>query len=225
MNEYIAWAVTLVLAYLIGSTPSGVIVTRLWRGVDIRSYGSGSTGTTNVLRTLGPKAAVLVFFLDVAKGAAGVAVAKLLDVPHLAVALAGVLVVVGHMWPVFAKFQGGKGVATGLGVLLFLWWPIGISSFLGAVIAMGTRYVSIGSLVGATTGMTFLAVMIVRSDLSESVIGRHVEAEYLAFAVPVFILIYVRHAENIGRLIKGTERRLTFGAKPSRSAEARSKDI
>ena len=112
MNEYIAWAVTLVLAYLIGSTPSGVIVTRLWRGVDIRSYGSGSTGTTNVLRTLGPKAAVLVFFLDVAKGAAAVAIAKLLDVPHLAVALAGALVVVGHMWPVFARFRGGKGVAT-----------------------------------------------------------------------------------------------------------------
>ena len=216
MNEYIAWAVTLVLAYLIGSTPSGVIVTRLWRGVDIRSYGSGSTGTTNVLRTLGPKAAVLVFFLDVAKGAAAVAIAKLLDVPHLAVALAGALVVVGHMWPVFARFRGGKGVATGLGVLLFLWPPVGVSSFLGAVIASATRYVSVGSLVGATTGMAFLAVLIVRGD---------VEFEYLAFAIPVFVLIYIRHAENIGRLIKGTERRLTFGAKPSRSAEPRSKDI
>ena len=216
MNEYIAWAVTLVLAYLIGSTPSGVIVTRLWRGVDIRSYGSGSTGTTNVLRTLGPKAAVLVFFLDVAKGAAAVAIAKLLDVPHLAVALAGALVVVGHMWPVFARFRGGKGVATGLGVLLFLWPPVGVSSFLGAVIASATRYVSVGSLVGATTGMAFLAVLIVRGD---------VEIEYLAFAIPVFVLIYIRHAENIGRLIKGTERRLTFGAKPSRSAEPRSKDI
>ena len=216
MNEYIAWVVTLVLAYLIGSTPSGVIVTRLWRGVDIRSYGSGSTGTTNVLRTLGPKAAVLVFFLDVAKGAAAVAIAKLLDVPHLAVALAGALVVVGHMWPVFARFRGGKGVATGLGVLLFLWPPVGVSSFLGAVIASATRYVSVGSLVGATTGMAFLAVLIVRGD---------VEFEYLVFAIPVFVLIYIRHAENIGRLIKGTERRLTFGAKPSRSAEPRSKDI
>ena len=225
MNEYIAWAITLVLAYLIGSTPSGVIVTRLWRGVDIRSYGSGSTGTTNVLRTLGPKAAVLVFFLDVAKGAAAVAIAKLLNDDHLAVALAGALVVVGHMWPVFARFQGGKGVATGLGVLLFLWWPIGISSFLGAVIAMGTRYVSIGSLVGATTGMTFLAVLIVRRFLAVLIVRGDVEFEYLAFAIPVFVLIYIRHAENIGRLIKGTERRLTFGAKPSRSAEPRSKDI
>ena len=215
MNEYVAWAITLALAYLIGSTPSGVIVTRLWRGVDIRSYGSGSTGTTNVLRTLGPKAAVLVFVLDVAKGAAAVAVARLLDVPHLAVALAGALVVVGHMWPVFARFRGGKGVATGLGVLLFLWWPIGISSFLGAVIASATRFVSVGSLVGATTGVTFLAVLIVRGD---------VEIEYLAFSVPVCVLIYIRHAENIGRLIKGTERRLTFGAKPSRSAEVRSRD-
>ena len=215
MNEYVAWAITLALAYLIGSTPSGVIVTRLWRGVDIRSYGSGSTGTTNVLRTLGPKAAVLVFVLDVAKGAAAVAVARLLDVPHLAVALAGALVVVGHMWPVFARFRGGKGVATGLGVLLFLWWPIGISSFLGAVIASATRFVSVGSLVGATTGVTFLAVLIVRGD---------VEVEYLAFSVPVCVLIYIRHAENIGRLIKGTERRLTFGAKPSRSAEVRSRD-
>ena len=215
MNEYVAWAITLALAYLIGSTPSGVIVTRLWRGVDIRSYGSGSTGTTNVLRTLGPKAAVLVFVLDVAKGAAAVAVARLLDVPHLAVALAGALVVVGHMWPVFARFRGGKGVATGLGVLIFLWWPIGISSFLGAVIASATRFVSVGSLVGATTGVTFLAVLIVRGD---------VEIEYLAFSVPVCVLIYIRHAENIGRLIKGTERRLTFGAKPSRSAEVRSRD-
>ena len=215
MNEYIAWAVTLALAYLIGSTPSGVIVTRLWRGVDIRSYGSGSTGTTNVLRTLGPKAAVLVFVLDVAKGAVAVAIAKALPVPDLAVALAGALVVVGHMWPVFARFRGGKGVATGLGVLLFLWPLVGVSSFAGAVIASATKYVSVGSLVGATTGMAFLAFLIFRGD---------VEREYLAFAIPVFLLIYVRHAENIGRLIKGTERRLTFGAKPSRSAEDRSKD-
>ena len=215
MNEYIAWAVSLVLAYLIGSVPSGVIVTRLWRGVDIRSYGSGSTGTTNVLRTLGPKAAVLVFVLDVAKGAAAVAIAKLLDVPVLAGALAGALVVVGHMWPVFARFRGGKGVATGLGVLFIIWWPVGISSFLGAVIASATRFVSVGSLVGATTGMAFLAVLIAIGEL---------EIEYLAFAIPVFLLIYIRHAENIGRLIKGTERRLTFGAKPSRSAEDRSKD-
>ena len=215
MNEYIAWAIALILAYLIGSVTSGVIVTRLWRGVDIRSYGSGSTGTTNVLRTLGPKAAVLVFVLDVAKGAAAVAVAEALPVPVLAVALAGALVVVGHMWPVFARFRGGKGVATGLGVLFVIWWPVGLSSFAGAIIASATRFVSIGSLVGATTGMTFLAVLIVRGDL---------EIEYLAFAIPVFLLIYVRHAENIGRLIKGTERRLTFGAKPSRSAEVRSKE-
>ena len=215
MNEYIAWAVTLVLAYLIGSVTSGVIVTRLWRGVDIRSYGSGSTGTTNVLRTLGPKAAVLVFVLDVAKGSAAVAIAKAMPVPTLCVALSGVLVVVGHMWPVFARFRGGKGVATGLGVLFFLWWPVGISSFAGAIIASATRYVSIGSLVGATTGLTFLAVLIARGD---------VEIEYLAFAIPVVILIYARHLENIVRLIKGTERRLTFGSKPSRSAEARSRD-
>ena len=215
MNEYLLWVITLALAYLIGSVPSGVLVTRLWRGVDIRSYGSGSTGTTNVLRTLGPKAAVLVFVLDVAKGAAGVAVAKLLDVDHLAVALAGVLVVVGHMWPVFARFRGGKGVATGLGVLLFLWPVVGVSSFAGAVIASATRYVSVGSLVGATTGMTFLAVLIVRDQ---------VEIEYLAFAIPVVLLIYARHLENIVRLVKGKERRLSFGSKPSRSVEARSRD-
>ncbi len=216
MNEYLAWAISLVLAYLIGSVTSGVIVTRLWRGVDIRSYGSGSTGTTNVLRTLGPKAAVLVFVLDVAKGAAAFAIARALPVPDLAVALAGVLVVVGHMWPVFARFRGGKGVATGLGVLFVIWWPVGLSSFLGAIIASATRFVSVGSLVGATTGMAFLAFLISRGEL---------EREYLAFGIPVFILIYVRHAENIGRLFKGTERRLTFGAKPSRSAEPRSKDI
>ncbi len=214
MNEYLYWIITLVLAYLIGSVPSGVIVTRLWRGVDIRSYGSGSTGATNVLRTLGPKAAVLVFILDIAKGSAAVAIAKGLAVSDLNIAVAGVLVVAGHSWPVFARFRGGKGVATGLGVLLLLWWPIGISSFAGAVIASATRYVSVGSLVGATTGVVFLAVQIVKGDIDPA---------YLAFAVPVGVLIYVRHLPNIFSLINGTERRLSVG-RPSRATEARTKD-
>ncbi len=210
MNEYIAWPVTLAAAYLIGSVPSGVIVARLWRGVDIRSYGSGSTGATNVLRTLGAKAGVLVLVLDVAKGTGAtlIAIALTTDSP-LNVALAATMSVVGHSFPIFAKFQGGKGIATGLGALFALHPLAGGAAFCGAVIAMVTRYVSLGSLVGTVTGFAILIWLMLIETLPY---------EYLAFSIPVFTLIFVRHAPNIKRLINGTESRLSFGRSKAASS-------
>ncbi len=214
MNEYAAWAITLPLAYLIGSVPSGLIVAKLVKGVDIRSYGSGSTGATNVLRTLGPRAGALVLAIDMAKGAGAAAIAKwgLLPNSDLALALAGTLAVVGHTWPIFARFRGGKGVATGLGVLFVLWWPVGLTAFAGAIIARITGFVSIGSLMGTVAGLTFLAVLIA--------VGRF-PIEYLWFAIPVTALIFARHAANIKRLIKGTESRLDTKPKKARAAGAK----
>ena len=104
--------------YLIGSIPVGVVVGRAARGLDVRDYGSGSMGTTNVLRLVGPTAATATFGLDVAKGSLAVAVARRLGANRSAQAAAGLAAVVGHSWPLFARFRGGKGVATAFGALL-----------------------------------------------------------------------------------------------------------
>ncbi|MCH8229952.1 MAG: glycerol-3-phosphate acyltransferase, partial [Chloroflexi bacterium] len=116
MSDLVVAIVVLVTAYFIGAVPSGVIVGRLWRGVDIRSYGSGGSGATNVARTLGLRAGAAVFASDFGKGIIVAVIARLVS-PDAAwlVALAGTVAVLGHMFPVYIRFKGGKGGATGLG--------------------------------------------------------------------------------------------------------------
>ena len=198
------YALVLPGAYLLGSISWGLIVGRLRRGIDLRQVGSGGTGATNVLRTMGPRMAAVVLVADAAKGVAAVALARLLanDVPMIG-ALAGVLVVTGHIWPVFSRFHGGRGIATGVGALTMISVPTVILASLAFIPAVAiTRYVSLGSLLAVVTSMIMVPAL--------SVAGQ-VPWEYTVFTTIGGPMILWRHRENIKRLLNGTERRMSFG--------------
>ncbi len=210
MNETLAWAILLPVAYLIGSIPVGVIVCRLWGGVDPRQHGSGSMGTTNVLRTVGKKAAALVLALDFGKGVVVIGMSMLLSSEsHLLHAIVGTSVIIGHTWPVFAGFKGGKGIATGWGAILVLSPIAAAFTLIGLAIALLTRYVSLGSIIGASLGVGALIVLAF-ADVPFDWLHTHIE--YLAFAIPAVILILYSHRENLVRLHQGTENRLDINA-------------
>lgn len=186
----------IVAAYLIGSIPFGYIFTRLFRQVDIRQYGSGNIGATNVLRLLGWRAALPVFLLDLGKGSAAVLLARACSSETAVVLAAALAVLVGHCFSLFLKFKGGKGAATGIGLLIPLSGSVCASVVLlaGIVIAL-TRYVSLGSIIGAFSLPLFLLFF-------------NYEPLYLIFGAAMALLVIFRHRENIRRLLSGTESRL-----------------
>lgn len=191
------------VGYGVGSVPTGVIVSRLTRGVDVRDYGSGGMGTTNVLRTVGPVAAGSVFLLDVAKGTAAVLVARALGVPPAGQAAAGVAAVVGHSWPVWARFHGGKSVATGFGALLVLSPEGSAAAVVGGLSALAaTRVVSVGSLAAAGSATVGSGVAALR--------GSPRGGWAVAYAASVSAIITARHRANLRRLLAGTEPRLSW---------------
>lgn len=216
MNELLAWVLIVPAAYLIGSIPVGLIVCRMWGGVDPREHGSGSIGATNVLRTVGKKAAVFVLVLDFGKGAAMIGLSLLLTPDaKLLHALTGTFVIVGHTWPIFAGFKGGKGIATGWGAILVLSPISAVLTLIGLLVALLTRYVSLGSMIGAGLGVVGLAVLAV-ADIPLDWLNEPIE--YLAFAIPAVILILFSHRENMVRLHRGTENRLDIDAADKSSA-------
>jgi glycerol-3-phosphate acyltransferase PlsY len=186
-------------AYLLGAIPSGYLAGRLTRGIDLRTIGSGGTGATNVLRTLGARASAIVLVLDVGKGALPVVVGKALGMQPAWVAIAAVAAVVGHCWSPFIGFKGGKGVATGAGAAIALYPPLIVCLPVVVALVWATRYVSLGSLVGSSLA-ALLAV-------AAAAAGRLDWAAAAAIAAMAAIIV-VRHAENIGRLRSGTERRI-----------------
>ncbi len=196
------------LAYLLGSVPTGYLLVKLFRHEDIRSVGSGNIGATNVLRSGGKGLGAATFLLDTLKGAAavwlGALVASVLlsSMPFRdAQAIAAVAAVLGHMFPVWLKFRGGKGVATGFGVFLVA-APLAALAAIGlfAIVLILTRYVSLASILGAGSFPVF-AWFLVRGDRP---------APYIAAQVIVASLIILKHHQNIRRLAAGTESR--FGA-------------
>jgi len=188
----------LVLAYLLGSIPAGAWVAR-GRGVDIQQVGSGNTGATNVLRTLGWAPAVIVALFDIFKGALAVILARLVFDDALTPALCGLLAVLGHNLSVFLRFRGGKGVATTLGTFIAIDPVIGLGAMaVGFVCIVLTRFVSAGSMIGGVTALV-LAVAMTRPLWMIGII-----------AVLAGLLVW-RHRDNIVRLGSGTERR--FGEK------------
>ena len=215
MSDPVAVIVVLAAAYFIGAIPSGVIIGRLWRGVDIRSYGSGGSGATNVARTLGPRAGAAVFASDFGKGIIVAVIARLVS-PDAAwlVALAGTVAVLGHMFPVYIRFKGGKGVATGFGALVVISPFAGAVALIGVAIAALTRYVSLGSIMGSSLS---LALLVVLSVFELTVLGIRHDLWYLLFAIPVGLLIVWRHLSNIDRLAKGDESRLETKPTPRRT--------
>ena len=199
----------LVAGYLLGSIPSGYLAGRWLKGIDIRQEGSGSTGATNVLRVVGKGPALAVFVVDVLKGALAVLLAKAVLEPlgqPLSpagwqidgwIVLAGLAGLAGHIWPIWLGWKGGKAVATGLGMLLGVSWPVGLACF-GIFLAVLTfsRIVSLSSVVAALS----LPLLMVGSFGSGGI-----RPAYLLLAVLTTVLVVWRHRSNIERLWAGTE--------------------
>lgn len=196
-------ALLVVVAYLLGSLPSGLIVGRVYRGVDVRDQGSGKTGFTNTLRSLGVGAALIVLAADLAKGALPVVVARLVFDDPWAAALSGIAVVIGHTFPVFAGFRGGRGVATGCGAFIAV-APLAALAILvaGAGVLAATRYVSVMSIAGTAAG--FIAIVVL-------VIGGWLAPQYLLFGAAVALSIELSHLPNMRRLLRGVEPKLGQG--------------
>ena len=196
----------ILLAYLLGSIPTGYLVGKYLRGIDIREHGSGSTGATNVLRTLGKKAGISVLIIDMLKGMLGIALVKALylnsanplppDWQTWLILATGLAAVIGHSKSIFLNFDGGKSVATSLGVLLMMspWVALAtLGSFL-LVLAI-SRIVSLSSITGA------IAVIILMLVLKQPL-------PYILFASVAGLYVIIRHRGNIERLLSGTEPRL-----------------
>jgi glycerol-3-phosphate acyltransferase PlsY len=186
-----------VFAYLLGSIPVGVILGRI-KGVDPRKTGSGNIGATNVMRAAGKKLGVVTLILDAAKGFLPVVLATVLGVHVYVIALVGLAAFLGHVFPVFLRFKGGKGVATALGVYL----AVSPVTILGAfvvfvIVAAIWRYVSLASMIGA------MAV-----PIGLYLIGA--PGAFVIMAVLITLVVILRHKDNITRLAKGTESKLSF---------------
>jgi glycerol-3-phosphate acyltransferase PlsY len=197
----IEYLVMVPIAYLIGSIPFGLLAGKLVAKVDIREYGSGKIGMTNVLRTAGVTAAAVVLLLDMGKAVAAVVIARLLFDSGGAEAAAALTVIFGHNWPVFIGFRGGRGTASGWGGLLIL-SPIAgvIATVVGVVLVGLTRYVSLGSITAAALGSAMLVVLAIFYD--------PVPLVYSWYGIIGGTLIVVRHRDNIQRLLNGTERKI-----------------
>jgi glycerol-3-phosphate acyltransferase PlsY len=203
-----------IIGYLLGSIPVGYLLSRRLAKVDVRAYGSGKTGATNVLRTAGRKWGIIVAALDICKGALAVVIAGIIvGSDYLLVGdsglwwlltsaqvLAALAAVAGHIWSPFLKFKGGRGVATFFGGLVAL-CPVA-ALFGGEVLIIGaglTRFVSLGSIAGAVGSYAILVPLTILN---------HFPVEYLFYAVAGGVIIFIMHRDNIRRLISGKERKL-----------------
>ncbi len=195
------WAV---LGYLLGSVPFGVLITRAMGLGDVRSIGSGNIGATNVLRTGSKGAALATLILDGGKGALAVLLARAVAAEDAA-QVTGLAAFLGHCFPVWLGFRGGKGVATALGLLLAVAWPVGVlACATWALLAATLRYSSLAAL----TAVGFAPVAAVLTGRGEAVL----------LTVVLAVLVYLRHAANIGRLRRGTEPRIGASAVPTDTA-------
>ncbi len=192
--------IVFIIAYLLGSVNTSIIVGKIMSGEDIRKYGSGNAGATNTLRTFGKLAAILVVIGDVLKAVIAILIAKLLCDEEYALYIASVCVILGHNFPVFFGFKGGKGIVVSAVACLFTDWKIGILVIvISLLIMIISKYVSLGSVLGAC----FMIVL-------GLIIRRPFDIEYTIFSVVVAFLAIIMHRQNIVRLIKGTENKLSF---------------
>ena len=208
----VAYIIIAIVAYLIGSVSFSVIFSKKFAGFDVREKGSKNAGTTNVLRTVGKKAAVLTLLCDVLKGVVAVLIAFLIGLwvegvnRALLLQIAGICVVLGHLFPIFFKFKGGKGVATSLGVLLTINWQIGLICLVFAIVIMAlTKMVSLGSIMAAIL-FPVLTIFIGQNYLVP-------DANYVVFGIILAALVVFLHRTNIQRILEGKENKLSFGKK------------
>jgi glycerol-3-phosphate acyltransferase PlsY len=192
--------VVILLSYIIGSIPTGLLIGRLMGGIDLRQYGSKNIGATNAFRVLGPLPAFCVFLADAAKGVAGVFLGQQLIGSPIALLAGGIAAIAGHNWSLFLGLRGGRGVATGLGVIAFLTPKVTAVVFIvWVVIVYFTRYVSLGSVVAAAL------VPILMWVFGETL-------EYLIFGIIAALFVIIRHKSNIERLLKGKELKIQAGS-------------
>ena len=192
------------IAYLLGSIPFGFLIVKS-RGADIRQAGSGNIGAANVTRNAGPVAGILTLLLDAGKGYAAVYVASRMTHGEIIwMMAAGLLAVIGHMFPVWLGFKGGKGVATGLGVFLpICWQAVAAAVVLWIIVVVFWRYSSLGSVVASAALPIFVYLLYAPP---------HAPPPYVTMGtVLISVLVVVKHRSNIERLIAGEENRLTFG--------------
>ena len=207
------YIIVAVIAYLIGSINLSIILSKRMAGFDIREKGSGNAGTTNMLRAVGKKAAVITLICDILKGVVSILIAVLagkivknLD-NALLVQLAGIFVIIGHTFPIFFKFKGGKGIATSLGVLLMINWQIGLICLIFALVLMAlTKMVSVGSIAAAI----LFPILVAFIDQNYIVPTSNSNWSYLVFSIIVALLVIFNHRANVQRILNGTENRLSF---------------
>ena len=200
-----------VIAYLLGSIPFGLIIGKLKGSVDVRKYGSGKTGATNVMRTVGTKFGILTMILDVVKAAGAVVLAGVIidsgaltigSIPlhQMAQVTAGLAAVAGHNWPIFARFKGGRGVTAYFGTLFVIYPPAAIFGVeVLAISALRSRHMSLGSILGVLAAWCLLVPLTIIYDSPPI---------YLAYGLAAIVLLIYQHRGNISRLQQGTERRL-----------------
>ena len=209
----VVYIIMAIIAYCIGSVNFSVIFSKKFAGFDVREKGSGNAGTTNMLRSVGKKAAAITLVCDILKGVVAIGIAILLgNIPNmnkeLLVQIAGVAVILGHTFPVFFGFKGGKGVATSLGVLLLSNWQIGLICLVFALVLMIlTRMVSVGSCAAA---VLFPILTLFINDhytvLTEGKSGN----VYFIYSVILAVTVLFNHRSNIKRLLNGTENKISF---------------
>lgn len=207
------YIIVAVIAYLIGSINFSIILSKKMAGFDIREKGSGNAGTTNMLRAVGKKAAVITLICDILKGVVTILIAVLagkivknLD-NALLVQLAGIFVIIGHTFPVFFKFKGGKGIATSLGVLLMTNWQIGLICLVFALVLIAlTRMVSVGSI---AAGILF-PVLVAFINQNYIVPTSNSNWSYLVFSIIIALLVIFNHRANVQRILNGTENKISF---------------
>jgi len=204
----VLYVIMAIIAYAIGSISFSVIISRKMAGFDVREKGSGNAGSTNMLRSVGKKAALLTLICDILKGVVAVLIAVLIGKLNpnvngaILVQVAAFFVVVGHTFPIFFEFRGGKGVATSLGVILLLNWKIGLICLIFALVLMAlTRMVSLGSITAA------ILFPVLTLFINECYL---VEGNYVIFGVIMAAFIAYNHRSNIKRLLNGTENKLSF---------------
>ena len=209
----VGYIIVSIVAYLLGSISFSVIISKRIAGFDVREKGSGNAGATNMLRTVGKQAALLTLLCDALKGVVAILFAIIVgkivkDIDKaLLVQLAGIFVVLGHTFPIFFEFKGGKGVATSLGVLLMTNWQIGLICLVFALILMVlTKMVSMGS-VGAAILFPVLVLFIHTNYTVQEGSG------YLIYSIILAIIVAFNHRKNIQRILNGTENKLSLKKK------------
>ena len=204
-KTYVQYMIIAPLVYIMGSIPWGYMVFRLHQGADIRTYGSGKIGTSNILRTAGLRVAIVVLALDVSKGVLAVFLARAISDSPVTELLAALLTMIGHNWPLFLGFKGGRGLAPAAGSMAIfspLSIAIGLAFFFA--VTLSTKFLSLGSLV---------AVIVVFVVLMIQVTTNNTEVAYLVFICTGGLMIFWQHRDNIQRLLKGTERRISSRTK------------